>query len=319
MKSASEETAADVDAQAAAWLIKRDSGRWTSTDQAELERWLDSSTAHRVGFIRMEAAWRQTQDLKHLHLDSELVPPLGDDRRHDRRTWSKIAAVVLISLATVGYWTLRSDHPSYETVVGSIANVSLTDGSEITLNTNTEVHVTLGDKARRIEIERGEAFFQVAKDPSKPFVVKAGDDKVIAVGTAFSVRRDGNDLQVIVTEGKVRIEKDNGEHASLAAGSIAHSGPRGILLQQQSDLQVNDALSWRSGFLTFRDISLVDAVTEFNRYNKRQIVLADEHVGAIRLSGKFQFTQPDAFVRLLESSFGVRARRSETTIELSKV
>src|SRR5690606_15944214 len=137
---------------------------------------------------------------------------------------------------------------------------------------------------RRIDLRRGEAFFDVAEDPHRPFVVDAGKKRVVAVGTKFSVRRDGDSIEVIVTEGKVRI--DDAAHPLLggareAAGSapaadppvfltpgaVAHADETGVLVQRKSLLEAEAHLSWRSGVLMFREQTLADAVAELNRYN----------------------------------------------------
>jgi len=98
--------------------------------------------------------------------------------------------------------TLAPGGTRYSTPVGEIASVPMRDGSKVTLNTDSQIRVTLTDSERRVDLKYGEAFFEVSKDPKRPFVVNAGGKRVIAVGTQFSVRRDANDIQVVVTEGR---------------------------------------------------------------------------------------------------------------------
>ena len=131
------------------------------------------------------------------------------------------AASVLLAVAAGAYLWFQSSENRYTTPIGGIASVPLQDGSNITLNTATEVHVALTGRERDIDLERGEAFFQVAKDAKRPFVVNAGRKRVIAVGTQFSVLRDGDDIRVIVSEGTVRIEDRDAR-----SGRAPHDRPR---------------------------------------------------------------------------------------------
>jgi transmembrane sensor len=156
--------------------------------------------------------------------------------------------------------------------------------------------------------------------------VEIGKKRVIAVGTQFSVRRENNDIRVAVTEGKVRIEdvssplrqKANssagedpqGETAGstdvfLPAGSVAQTVSSEILVNEHAAPQVDQLLSWRNGYVVFRDTPLVEAVAEFNRYNTRQIVVADPEIAAIRVGGNFRSNNTDAFLWLIQHGFPI--------------
>ncbi len=329
-----------VEDQAAEWLVRRDAGNWTASDQAELERWLQASTAHVVAFIRLETAWQRTHRLKFLGDGSPrspdeqmpaLVPDSGDgasarrEGEHSsegkpRRFIPLLAAGVLVTVALA--FTAASLWPthdtSFRTPVGGIAAIPMSDGSKIVLNTDSEIRVEFTESQRHVQLEHGEAFFAVAKDSARPFIVSVGNKRVVAVGTAFSVRRENDDMRVVVTEGKVRIEKGDRNEVLLQAGSIARARRDQVVLEQKPQSELDAALSWRDGFLTFRETTLPDAIAEFNRYNERKIVLRDDSaLAAIRLSGKFQATQYQAFVRLLEASYQLRAHDSKDRIVLS--
>ena len=116
------------------------------------------------------------------------------------------AATVLLAVGAGVYWTFAPKGERYDTPVGGLASVPMGDGSHVTLNTDSEIRIALTDTERRVELGRGEAYFEVSKDPNRPFVVRAGNKRVIAVGTKFSVRREGDDIEIVVTEGKVRVE-----------------------------------------------------------------------------------------------------------------
>jgi transmembrane sensor len=209
--------------------------------------------------------------------------------------------------------------------VGEVASVPLRDGSNITLNTASTVRVELTPAERRIELERGEAFFVVAKDQNRPFVVQAGRKRVVAVGTQFSVRRDGDELRVIVTEGTVRLESARPLHvkggdaqdsigsaspelARLSAGAVARATDGDVLVQEKSIREAEEALTWRAGYLTFHETTLAEAVEDFNRYNMHKIVIEDPRVAAIRISGTFRPTNYAAFIRLLHDGFSINAK-----------
>jgi transmembrane sensor len=209
------------------------------------------------------------------------------------------------------------DH--YSTPIGELASIPLKDGSTVTLSSATAVRVRLGDTERQVELARGEAFFEVAKDQKRPFVVEAGAHRIIAVGTKFAVRQGGADFRVVVTEGAVRIDGEGTTlpAAVLPAGSVARADGRQIAAQSVSALSAEALLSWRSGYIVFHETALADAVAEFNRYNRRKIVIEDPRIAAIRLTGKFRSTNIDSFSRLLQMSFPVQVKEAPGGIVLS--
>jgi transmembrane sensor len=311
MRTTMVESVSQVEDQAAAWLVKRDSGKWTLKEQQALDEWLEASTAHTVAFIRLEALWNQTPQLSALRAGQSVT------RSTHLARWV-LAAGVLCAFLIASFWYLQTAGTSYRTPVGAIAQVPLVDGSNITLNTGSELRVTLTGAERRVRLNHGEAFFQIAKDSRRPFIVEAGESRVIAVGTAFSVWRDSEDVRVAVTEGQVSLGKSDHNSVLLDAGSVARALRDQVTLERKPAAEIDAALSWRTGSLTFRDTSLADAVSEFNRYNTRKIVIEDDAIRAIRLSGKFHFTQNDAFVRLLERSFPVQAAWAADRIVLTR-
>lgn len=333
------ESVKEVEEQAAAWLVKRDSGRWSEVDQQALDQWLDASTAHTVAFIRLEAAWQRTGQLQALgagtprgvvpspddwQLSAVFKPPnavsdtslRGPSRSFPFARWAMAATVLLAVVVSV--WYVRWSAPSYSTPLGGVASVPMTDGSTITLNTDSEIRVALDQHQRHVRLDQGEAFFQVAKDPGRPFIVGVDGTRVIAVGTAFSVRRDPDEVVVVVTEGVVKIESDNHSPAQVPAGNVARTARDKTTVEPKELAELDAALSWRTGFLVFRETPLAQAVAEFNRYNSRKIVIADAAVGNIRLSGKFRSTQHDAFIRLLEAGFPVRVQQTGEQVILSQ-
>jgi transmembrane sensor len=337
-----------IEEAASRWFARREGGTWGEADQAELEAWLAKETAHRIAYIRLEAAWNYAARMKALGagVPAGVIPErrmwgdqiffkgLANDgypsvvapapieptepRGKGRRSmWAVAASVVLALAATAWVWTtgMWAAGDRYSTRVGAINIVPLADGSHVTLNTDSRIRVDLEQKRRRIELDRGEAFFEVAKDSTRPFVVVAGDKRVIAVGTKFSVRREGNDILVAVAEGKVRVETSNALGGSdvplLAAGDVAQVTANEVLIREHAEAAVEDALSWRKGYLVFRGKTLADAVAEFNRYNTRKILIEDPSIASIRIGGTFQPNHTEGFLWLLENGFPITVERKE--------
>jgi transmembrane sensor len=251
----------------------------------------------------------------------------GKSPRLNRRSLRFGAIATLLLVMGVGaYLDLAPNGEVYATPIGGLASVPMADGSQVTLNTDSQIRIALTDTERRVELGHGEAYFEVSKDAARPFVVRAGNKRVIAVGTKFSVRREGNDIQVVVTEGKVRVEDraathnprvDGSADVFLTPGSIARAGDAGVLVQRKTLPEAEQQLSWRSGILMFRDRSLGEAVAEFNRYNARKIVIREPAVAALKIEGNFRATNVEAFVRLLESGFPLRAETQADQIVLA--
>lgn len=244
--------------------------------------------------------------------------------------WPRLAAgsfaglliAVAAGLGAHHYFYGVIEQASYATRLGDLHRVPLSDGSGATLSSDSRIAVSLSRRERHIDLQRGEAFFEAAKDPHRPFVVSAGPRQVVAVGTRFAVRRDGPDLRVVVTEGTVRLEAspDAEGHPQpttlLPAGSLAIASRNGVVVRTGSVADAERFVDWRSGFVTFRDTSLAEAASEFNRYNARKIVMGDPAVGALRVGGNFRWSNVDAFVRLLEQGFPVRAETGTDRIVL---
>jgi transmembrane sensor len=251
--------------------------------------------------------------------------PLSSARQQHpaRSSWPRwaAAAVVLVALAA-GLWIFL-DSPftgdRYSTPVGGLNDVRLVDGSHITLNTDTHLRVRLSQAERRIDLDRGEAFFEVAHDPARPFVVYAGDKRVMAVGTKFSVRRERDDVEVVVTEGKVKLATADASPSGsagppvtlLPAGTVAKTAKTAVLVHEESAPETEAHLSWRNGYVVFKDTTLEDAANTFNRYNTRQIVIGDPQIATVRIGGNFRSNNIESFLSLLKDGFPIIVEETE--------
>ncbi len=306
---------------AARWLLRREEAEWSAGDQAQLDAWLDAAPEHKVAFWRLEYGWRQADRV------GALGKPLGQATIvkapvHKRPIWMMAAAsIAVVAVAGAALWGTSQLQKTYDTSVGEERTIALLDGSKIELNTQTHLRTKVDHNARAVWLDSGEAYFEVAHDPKHPFVVHAGTQTVTVLGTKFSVRRDGDHVQVAVVEGRVRVAgpaSATTEAPVITRGDIAIADPASTLLVQNSVNRVNDNLSWRDGRLTFDQVTLGDAAREFNRYNRKKLVIADSQTAAIRIGGSFQATNIDAFARLLKEGFGLRVADNGENVTVSE-
>jgi len=309
----SNKNAGAIEAEAADWLTRQDGDDWTAAGQHELDAWLAADTRHRVAWLRLRAAWRQADALRGEPIAAAQRAPLARFS-----TW-RIAAGVALACA-IGAQLVHMQDDSrvqrYATRVGESRLVALSDGSRVTLNTDTRLRAARDD-ARTVWLDGGEAYFDIAHDPQHPFVVQAGASRITVLGTRFTVRREGDATRVLVAQGSVRLSEGpasidlvHDQEASAHDGAIVRSTHDRASTERQ--------LAWREGRIVFDQTTLQDAAREFNRYNDYQIVVDDPGAGAIVLGGSFAPTNIDGFVRLLEQGFGLQTKRRGKDIVVSR-
>jgi transmembrane sensor len=304
-------TAQQLEERALAFLQRRDSAGWSDADQAELDAWIEASTANRVTWLRMQHGWQRTDRLASLRTPALLRPAASALRAGPRRTMA-LAASVCLAVLVVAFLALQGFGPTekrYSTEIGGHQSVPLKDGSRVELNTDTRLRAAVTEQVREVWLEKGEAYFDIAKDPHKPFIVNAGERRIVVLGTRFSVRRDGARVEVAVAEGKVRVESPNAQKpippAVVTGGDVVIAEAESVLVAAASLQRVESEHAWRHGLLVFDRATLADAAREFNRYNRKQLVLADDVAGDTRISGSFDATNVEAFSRLLQRAYGL--------------
>jgi transmembrane sensor len=213
----------------------------------------------------------------------------------------------------------RVQEDRYHTGIGGFERVVLADGSVIELNTNTEIRVSFSTKRREVSLVTGEASFNVTHDAGRPFVVVAGDAAVRSLGTQFNVRQQGEVVDVIVTEGRVAVGQIDVATISapafsgssrapvVGAGQAARVTRGSAYVRRESPQDAARELAWQDGMLMFNSAPLSEVVAEFNRYNRRQLVIADPAIAGREIGGYFKSRNLDIFVKILHSSFGVDA------------
>lgn len=221
-------------------------------------------------------------------------------------------ASVLVAGAVVLAW--RNHEPTYTTQVGGQRLEVLADGTRLRLNTDTKVRVDFRDGQRRVVLERGQAFFDVAHDASRPFIVVADGARVRAIGTRFDVRHDSGAVRVTLVQGRVEVRGADGSAAELAPGEAVVADRRG--LSRPASANVSAVASWTTGRLTFSGVPLREAVAEVNRYSDQKVVLeAPESVAGELISGQFVAGDVANFVAGAKSLYGLKVL-SETSREI---
>lgn len=336
----------EIEARAADWIAERDrcDGQLHPVRQAELDTWLAAATAHRVAWLRLDQAWQRAERLRALQPAAPLLPPAPPPPRRrsvpsgpdgERRGagglggWAGLRAgasawlgarsglqcgAAGLGLATlalvVGLQLTPADSPlDHRTERGQRELVTLADGTRLTLNTATQLRSAVTPQARQVWLERGEAFFDVAHDAKRPFVIHAGHQTVTVLGTKFSLYREGDKLRVAVLEGRVQVQGDQGSRPTLLTRDHAALADAGsVLVTQQTPQQLQASLGWLQGKLVFNEVSLAEAARQFNRYGHKQLVIQDDAAARIAIGGVFDASNVDAFARLLHAGFGLEVK-----------
>jgi transmembrane sensor len=339
------ETSGEIDTAAADWAVRVDEGPLDQQGQAELDAWLAGDSRRLGAYARARAVFAHARRVKALGPDFDpdvyseanlrpvegresVVSMLADeddvDHRPTRRRLLILggSAVAAGAIGMIGVgWPAAAQ--TYRTGKGEVRLVPLTDGSSITLNTSSEVRVRLGGDERHVELVQGEALFDVARDPRRPFLVEAGDTEVKAIGTSFTVRRLGTQpVQVLVRQGVVEIARPAQpaiRPQRVAANVQAVAPPAAPIVETPLAPQaVSRQLAWREGMLSFEDMPLRDAATEFARYSDVRITFSDPAIGNETVTGLYAANNPRGFARSAALSLGLQARNGPESVTLER-
>ncbi|PVM92765.1 FecR family protein [Caulobacter endophyticus] len=242
-----------------------------------------------------------------------LAQPPERARRNFRGAWwawgAGLAFAAVVSGAVLVLRPGVSD--TYSTRVGEISSLRLDDGSQVRLNTDSTLRVRFTNGQRRVELLRGEAYFEVAHDTARPFVVAAGSAQVRAIGTAFDVRRAGDKVRIVLAEGRVRVT----DRTTSRKDGWALNPGQGLVLSkaagapEPTTVDVAAATSWRTGTLTFHNVTLAAVVDELNRYSNTKIVLEASAPRELVVSGAFQAGDTAEFTSAASLLYGLTARK----------
>lgn len=323
---------------AAFWYLRLSSDECTPEDRYEFEAWKREASENAAAYekvVRGNAFIdRHVAEPAMRRIGKETLARTASPLHRRRRTQFAALAASLVLAVGVGVLATIDRDPSsiaalaeiesYETAIGERSTVTLSDGSTVTLNTNSRIEVAFSAQERNVRLMRGQGFFDVQKDADRPFAVEAGDKRVVALGTAFDVRfDDGNDVQVTLVEGRVSV----GEVVRTATNSVAITPPNpkpiaelipGQRLVAKADaapevIETNaeEATSWREGRLIFRGEPIGDVIEEMNRYSAQKLKLSnDPRLQEMRVSGVFNTGRASTFVDALERMHPLEAKRS---------
>ncbi|MSU48370.1 MAG: DUF4880 domain-containing protein [Opitutus sp.] len=347
-----------IAAAAAHWVLRRDRGL-SAAEQDEFSQWLAADPRHGATLAEHRWGWDELDRLTGLQTslgavpDPDLFAPRAKARA--RRWWwfatttsLAAAAAVALLIATRSPQVGSENAPPPAAVSTALAapceRLTLEDGSVVELNRGASVEVAFSAMERRVRLVRGEASFTVAKNLVRPFVVNAGGVDVRAVGTVFNVRLAGVAVEIVVSEGRVKLENWSGDalvagtsaanatgasHPQLAAEVLLSVGESAVVslvpsapaprVTPLAETELAARLAWQPRLLDFTGAPLTEIVAEFNRRNPVQLAVGDPVLGATRLSAAFRSDNIEGFVRLMESDFGMRAEwRSEREIVLRR-
>ncbi|MDY6945714.1 MAG: FecR domain-containing protein [Pseudomonadota bacterium] len=231
-----------------------------------------------------------------------------------------LAASIVVALAApIAFQFIRSAQlePSVtivETRAGENRDVALEDGSVVSAGARSVLWATLSRDAREVTLERGEAFFRVAKDPARPFTVKIGNTRVAAVGTSFNIRRAGERVVVAVADGIVKVDAATAQGNSPARAQLVVGQQLSIdTTDGSSSVEVVDAnriAAWRDGLLQYRDEPLPLVIADVVRYSEHDIVIADPAVAELRVTGTVFTHDVESWLQSIEAALPVRVIRA---------
>lgn len=247
-----------------------------------------------------------------------LAEPPQRAARPARRQALGLGLCALVAAIAIGIWQRGAPATEYRTAAGERLNVTLPDGSTAELNSRSLLQVRFDGTQRRVLLQEGEALFAVEKDAARPFVVDAGLGSARVTGTRFDVRRDKDQVRVVVESGSVEVAGAQDSAAvPVTAGLAVRIDAGGRAGQVQAD-SVPAALAWRQGQIVFTDTDLASAVRDVSRYRQHPIVLApDQGLEALRLTSVFQTADTDAFLTALPHILPVAVRRlSDGQVEI---
>jgi|GEM_PF-204478 len=322
-----------VEREASEWIARLNADDASADDRALFEVWRKAHPLHARTHDELAVTWHVIEAAGPMVRAVSLAQELNEisDVRESRRRWTFTAMAATVVLAIIGTWyALRAPEVVYQTAVGQYSVVTLPDGSTLELNTDSVARLQYSRRARVVRLDRGEGFFRVAHDTTRPFWVVVGDSWVRAVGTEFDVHRRDVGVQVTVSEGVVKIghadvlEHHGGYTASaetlpasvLRAGQQADMQSAFTAIRSMSSDQIARSIAWRGGSVYFEDQPLSEVVAELSRYTKMQLVLEDESLRDLHIGGTFQSNEGgvESFVNMLRDGLGLQVRREEKRI-----
>ncbi len=315
-----------MDDSARMWVERLQNGNCSEQDYAEFDRWIATDKARQLAFERARCLYLNV-DLLTSRETSTPIPrqsvtrtaPADPDSRSARPITAFAPPIAIISLAcfllsALGvFWWLPLVKNTYTTEIGKQRVVTLADGTKVTLDTDSQIRVAYREDERRVALQRGRAYFDVAPNPARAFIVVVDNGEVKAAGTAFSVHKAQQGIEVALLKGEVEVQPDT-TSAPPRRTEILTSGEQLIYqsdggVQRASIANLNERMSWFTGKLIFSSRRLADVVKEVNRYSEKTIRLASPKLHDLEIDAVFNIGDLETFVLTLQSSFDLMVMR----------
>lgn len=307
-----------VTAEASAWLAQLHGPQRSADLEADFRSWLEADPEHARAFERVTDVWEaigsvNVGGLPRLAARDPFVPSRA-------RLQFGLAALICAIVAVGAYLVLRS--PSYSTEIGEQRTVTLEDGTRVSLNSATRIDVEFRRAERAVILERGEALFEVARNPERPFTVTAGDRKVTALGTSFVVRREPDRIAVTLLEGKVSIALVAANASPEVPAHMLAPGERLTVRADRTEKidapQTEAVTAWRRGEVILDDTPLSQAVVEMNRYDRTRLVLDHPQLAELPVSGIYRAGNNQDFARAVATMYDLDVVTEKSAIRLRK-
>lgn len=325
--NAEPESDASIRETAARWIVRRDRGL-SAAESIEFELWLAADARHAAAMKQSGRAWSHLDRIPDAVARAHLADA-ARRRAQGRRVvaFGALAAAALIVIAAIGWWQ-RPAPPLAGTAVLATSDprsITLSDGSSVRLNVDSEIVERFTGAERGVVLTRGEAHFTVVRDPARPFVVSAGDLRVRALGTAFNVTLRSARIEVLVTEGRVGLQRvapegmpqPEMEPLQLVANELAVAGtapssssPASIAVTAVDSATVARTLAWQDALLRLGGATLAEIAREFERRTGHRVQIPDADLAVLRVGGRFRADDPEGFANLLAATFDIEVERS---------
>jgi transmembrane sensor len=305
---------ADLIAEAAAWLAVLHGPNRTQASERGFSQWMSKSAAHARAFEEATAIWEEAAGLPRPRHLRAAAAPHSATRTRVLQGAALAATLACVAIGVVAYIRIAG----VATGVGEQRTLALDDGSRIVMNTRTRIVVDYDDAERTIELKDGEAVFEVARQPGRPFVVIAGHRRIQALGTSFAVRRDDDRVSVTLLEGKVTVAALDADAAEQAVSP--QPGER-LTFEPAAPVKadrpaVDKLLAWQRREVAFDNVALADAIAEMNRYSRRPLVAPASVPGSIRVTGLFRAGDSASFARAVAEAYDLEVVEADGRISL---
>ena len=319
-----------IDQEASEWLVLRAERPLDRAEQQAFDAWRTADPRHGATYAAMERTWGEIPQLEALKdlapLESETTAPALRPIWAGRR-WAvgALAAAAAAALALLWMPSLfgPAAAPTYETRIAEIRELTLPDGTRVSLGPRTTLTERFAESERRILLADGEAFFDVTHNPARPFVIEAGGSLVRVTGTKFNVNASAASLRVSVLEGSVQVTTPPQAGRRLHPTQILTAGQRLVITAAASGagaqaapaverLNVDRPGAWREGRLVYDNARLGELVSDLNRYYAPGVTIEDPDVAGLRVTAAFKASEIPAFMSALGDVVPVRAEETAT-------